>query len=94
LPVTPETLCYITGKKPSNLTIRVSGTVIDGVAPKGGTVVYTKVCPKGHFKCPGECGVKDTDYCRVCWETKRRVGYKIHFDAIVTREARKAGLDV
>jgi len=66
------------GSFPDNLTVRVSGTMIDGPAPTGATHTST-VVKSGDATCPaytqgGVCGD-----CRRCWDpTVKNVAYKEH----------------
>lgn len=70
------------GTIPSNLTIRVSATMVDGDPSQAWPVtsgVYTKKPPRGARACPapkqdGHCGD-----CRACWNPKvKHVVYALH----------------
>ena len=93
LPVTPQSFnAYVRRRSlPGNLVVRISAPIIDKpLAAPGSTVVYTQSAPGGCYVCPGECGT-----CRVCWDNPElRVAYRWHGDAIVRKQARKAGLNV
>ena len=65
-------------KQPSNLVIRASSAMIDGIAPKYATHT-AGVVSDASYSCPapkqgGECGD-----CRKCWEpSTTHVAYKLH----------------
>lgn len=68
------------GEFPDNLTVRVSGAMVDGKAPAGlGSVVFSEKPPAGVHACPAPSqGGKCRD-CRACWDSGvKTVGYKKH----------------
>lgn len=70
------------GLIPSNLLVRASGVLIDGVAPKSwphvSTVVKDRV-PEGALLCPApRQGTRCLD-CRACWSASvPHIAYKVH----------------
>lgn len=70
-------------KWPDNLTIRLSGYVIDGPAPKNLAkrlgVQVSSVTAKGGFTCPAPQQGNECRQCRACWDkNKFEVIYKKH----------------
>lgn len=71
-----------TGPIPDNLTIRVSGTMIDGPAPHGWScvsTVHSDVAPEGAHVCPAPNQSHRCMSCRACWSRDvAHVSYREH----------------
>lgn len=69
------------GLIPSNLTIRVSATMVDGAAPRGWgltSTVHENVAPSGHV-CPAPTQGHECRSCRACWSKDvANVSYEKH----------------
>jgi hypothetical protein len=69
------------GTIPSNLTIRLSATMVDGPAPKAWpqtSTVHKHAIPAGHV-CPAPLQDNNCGECRACWNAEiANVSYHIH----------------
>lgn len=69
------------GKIPSNLTIRLSGYMLDGVAPLG-LASRLGVCASAvsatDWNCPSANQSNKCQFCRLCWDNSKTVTYKKH----------------
>ena len=69
------------GKIPSNLTVRLSGYMLDGVAPLG-LAARLGVCASAvsatDWNCPSAKQGNKCQSCRLCWDNSKTVTYKKH----------------
>jgi hypothetical protein len=70
------------GSIPANLTIRLSGTMVDGPAPKAWALTSTVYShagqPVGH-PCPARTQGNECGACRACWDAGiENIAYPVH----------------
>lgn len=69
------------GKIPANLTVRLSGYMLEGVAPEG-LASRLGVCASSvssaNWNCPSSKQGNKCQACRLCWDNTKTVTYKKH----------------
>ena len=69
------------GKPPKNLTIRLSGYMLNGPPPTEiahRLGVLTSGVSKDSFNCPSSKQGNKCGECRACWDSKKNINYKQH----------------
>lgn len=70
------------GPFPSNLTVRLSATLIDGPVPASDlpvSSVYTQTVPSGAHDCRARFNANRCGACRACWDPNvKHVAYPLH----------------
>lgn len=80
MPTREEGMVREVGEFPDNLTVRLSGSRINGKAPRWPwTAVVTTRPPPDALECPSRHQGGSCCECRACWEKSvKTVGYRLH----------------